>query len=463
VAPTSPPSTPDYDNYYPEAYFSFPARSGFGNGGHTDRSYRHPFLTNAIAGTSAPLRQWFESFFRRFANRQAYYGLEHVPTPSRLYLDVEPTIMWAGSQTEVNELPSNTQPGSSNCIYMLEQLYASRGASWAYNFWDNSANPLPGDPDGYTLKQRYMADAAAFGLPVASGEPDPEHATTGWQSKLANTNQDPLSGASDRNRKFSIWYAQIASRAIEAVIKNCFYNVVEYGLPASGSEPAVNAWPDCKVGNYASTLQDGAMAPMGIIFDSTCVGGACTSSNNDYNALRRFATAGCSATGDSIPYEQPYPSTHDWTNSVPRAGRFPDLDGGLFWHLNPSQTGEVFDHPTKRWGAVQQTSSGSVDSPVLYPLFARNYQYLRTRQPNPYAPKVTGTFCGVGSVTNNIVETYAETTLRTKRFDAECALGGYLAAGERPLVPWIGTCGFQYKDTSYFPAQYFTVSVPEYA
>lgn len=443
-----------------DLYFNFPKPTNFLASQPPDRSYRHPFLINATR-SDATLRRWVQDFMRA-------YVTDHptLPIPSRLYLDTEPSIFYAGSTTEVFD---SVTAYSANAVWILHQLYESRhSTNAAYNYWSGMA--LPGDPiAGYTLEQRYLAEAARFGLPVirdGSGNPvaaDLENTTNGLQVSFPN---EPIfSGASNRNRRFTAFFAEVCNRAIEKVMDNCFYSVLREGLPATGSLPAILPWTNCKVGNYASVQQDGALAPMGIIFDSTCAGSTCagTTSSNDYNWLRRYPTTTC---GSSVPVasrppEQPNPDTHDFTILAPRCGRFVDIDGGLFWHLNTDENGNFLSDA--RWGSMVQSSKGTVDSPVLYPLFARKYQYNRIRQPNPYARLVSEQFCGGTPFMRNLLETPFQATLRQMRYDCEAALGGYLAGGGRPLVPWIVMANFEYRDTSFDPPHVFTVSIQDYA
>jgi hypothetical protein len=177
-----------------------------------NRTYKHPFLVNALPGTGgSPLKGWMQDFVTAYVARQ---GLNpNLPNPDRFYFDTEPYI--AGYD--------------QNEIFMLKFL-KDHDEIWSHI-------DVPGL--GETLHQLYD-DVRA---PGQYGQ--------GWPANIldfANGGLDQNGpGNSARNRQFTIWWLEICQRASDAVMQNAAYGVI-------------NAqWPACKTSNYDTSRRDGAM------------------------------------------------------------------------------------------------------------------------------------------------------------------------------------------------------------
>lgn len=382
---------------------------------HTDRCYRHPFLQNADpSNLGAPLRVWMEDFLREFMAERSRLGQARVPIPSRVYFDAEPGMTWAGSLTEVySDEPLSR--ASANFVHILKEIYQTRETTdpVAYpNLWNDPSRRIPWDRQApkRTLEQRYLDDAAKFGLPLKSnGAPD-----LGGLTAFTGTmpNHTPVSAAESVNRNIMAWWAEVCQEAIEAAMEHCAYTPIKQVFGSS-----------VLVGNYDTSTNGGELGRGGLYYDSTCnpppgQGPLCDTLDNYLAAVN----------GD------PLPEVHAFKDMLPRLHPGRGLDMGLFWRLTPDTSATQ----RRRWGAIKQTARGDVDSPTLYPIASAAYQYTYLRHPNPFRPLGPG-----GTLMRETVE---ETALRVNRMAAEATARGHDAGSERRLVPWITAAGQQLRD-----------------
>lgn len=393
---------------------------------HTDRAYRHPFLRNTGFHDSTlgipPIKAFTQQFMRRFRERQHALGTDpqgnlYVPDPRSFYFDTVPILTQPGSVEEITGPAS--QRFSANFVWIVEQIYASRLLPPAYQNWNYWSHvPVPGDLDGLTLHDRYLADRDAFGLPtqLINGTLEPDLRAFG--ARLPDGT--PRSGADRGNRRIMTWWAQVCQHAADQVMKHTFYDVVHNGFGD------VAAWPDVQIVNYHTTLQDGRLHPCGAVEDSIC-----TYTDDDDSCWQ-----------DDVAYRnslgEPNPSSTLPVQFMPASGRRLDIDSVAFWHINPAQrpTPESGWVSERRWGSVTQTSFSNTDSPLMYPLFDdRTF----VRQHNLYARKTPDGL--------NLLETRYESAFRLKRHELETADGARRTGPNvRPVVPFVFMAGLILSD-----------------
>lgn len=181
--------------------------------GHSDRTYRNPFLRNADPNPLSipPLKQWMIDFVAAYqASSPA------LPPPVYFYLDMEPS--------KGSNLGHDEQGMRSNSLHMLKVM-ASDSATW-------TQRTLPAYfGDGMTLNALYQAERGCM---------DPDiHNAIDWS---LDADAD-----SDHNRPVMLWYDSVMRRAEDAVYKNCFFDVV------------AQTWPACKTSNYDGMRLDGVV------------------------------------------------------------------------------------------------------------------------------------------------------------------------------------------------------------
>lgn len=353
--------------------FGFPSADG--------RSYQNPVvLSNANPSPDvAHLKKWMVSFCARYKAIQANPALVGLPSnavlpdPTRFYLDNETGIAWEAD---------------NNALYMLSVLagtaqWGVNDPNYPYNYWANPIHAVPGT--GKTLEMLYEEAVTAFGLP----------------NDLFNfiSGLRPLESAdSDNNRPFMLWYTDVCRRARDAVMKNCFYDVVP------------QYFPNCVTANYNDGRTDGVPGSTGYFVDSL--------------GTSHF---------DAVNNREAYPD-RDESTQLPRG-----------WiGLNDRLAGKFWIEPSGKWDVYRTFCSGSMNSPVFYSDFVnetvfggygQDDQHLvpGARQPNLYlGPRMSG-----GTDHMQVLETKDETTFRLYRHILQSCINAFGSLHDRETAPWV--------------------------
>ncbi|CAG0979068.1 hypothetical protein PHYC_01665 [Phycisphaerales bacterium] len=329
------------------------------------RAWRHPFTINATQG--AVLRQWTQ----RFVNQVNVFkqATPRLPDPRQwgLYLDSEPFILFTGER---------------NGVFMPHYLATARRTD-IWNTW-----PVPGSPGwqppsgfplqpnetrhGMTLDEMYNAVRVQNGWPENPGNAfDPE------------SRADTLA-----NRSAMIWWMNLWQRAADAVVANCFYDVVK------------PAWPGCRFGNWDTSSVDGV--------------------------------------NDTTPWYLNPPPTWPYnpSNELKRC----ILDPNPAMNAYPLTRHNLYQGSYDVWAGIVQHSSGTNFLPYLYPLNCKHLDGLVTlngvpcsynpgfyghRQPDLYIP-------GGG-----VPEEDFTTALRLERHALDSIINSFNGGNQTKLSPWI--------------------------
>lgn len=413
-----------FRDYKLESYSTANGSFGFPTAG--GQNYRHPFIENAVA-EEPPMRAWLCDFLREYRDLQGP-GNPFLPDISRFFMDTEVNDLV--SPGELRELwdPSRGDY-SHNDVRMLEQIYDSRrsvhreGGRNYPDYW--STVPVPGDhvvsgvcaPAFCTLKDIYLRDAEAFGLPIHASGPE---AGLPNLDVLQSTRQIgqvivtvPASDAVNRNIMF--WWANVQQRTRDFVMERCLYSVVRDGFdytdPQTNQTTHIDGFPNALVGNYNTSMHSGEMRHSAIMQDSIAPNDDAwwhPDYDNHFHA----------------PFE-PRPASTNPTNMMPACTRDSGIDGACFFRMSPGQS-EV------RWGSQIQYSFGNFDSPVnyTYPVGNPQIDWMWSRQRNAYARKI-------GTPAQNLLELRHEVVLRLHRHELESTDAGYKVGGSRQVIPWI--------------------------
>lgn len=183
--------------------------NGF-NDPRTKKTYRHPFLRNAVA--SGPMRIWMNQFVTQYKARQA--ANPSLPDPARFLFDTEAII---------------ARPPSPNAIRILEHL---ANVNQNPEYW--TVRLVPGT--GKTLAQLY-AEARLL---------NPQ-----WPANIL----DGIDSAADHQAQtfpgIMVWWEQQ------------MHQVADYVMDISAYQPLRAAFPNTRVGNYDHLNCDGAFERTG--------------------------------------------------------------------------------------------------------------------------------------------------------------------------------------------------------
>lgn len=377
----------------------------FGFESNSARTYRHPFLRNAlpnVPGNSeqpAKLRTWFVQFVQRYewlrANSTVYAD---VPAPSYFYLDMEVIKGGAGGGADLTATASETR----HMLWVLAHDHVFNSPSEL--IWNTRALP-PYFGTNVTLANLYDAECR----PLLPGNPD-------ILAKL-NDGQRP---DSDDNRPIMLWWDTVLRRAEDAVYKNCFFDVV------------AQTWPACKTSNYNGMRLDG-VAPV--------------------------------ANGQSVPNTGWYLGSDDTRKIINGVEAYParlpmrSLVRGKIepWFLSGPQ---FWREATGVWDVSKQYTSGTMMAPELYLLGEFQQWHAENispwngagfglmpdgspvpchQQPNLYVgDSMLPDYFHPPAVTPRLVlETLQESSMRRFRAIVEACIDSFGGHHEEELVPWV--------------------------
>lgn len=380
----------------------------------TARSYRHPFIKNALPDLNgvvrAPLRQWMKTFLTELtaqyvARAGTFTADDNIPHPAtyKWYFDIEPLFLGAPTRNSVfmlRELASRVDYWSNP--QSLEKNYL-----WAYR------NPN-GSPK--TLAELYDEARIARGW------------SPSWQTSVDLANQldstDLRGSEAAANREIMTWFYEVTEATRNHVIDNCFFSV----LREQWANPGI-----IQCGNYGMFSTDGLSErilvpapPDGIIVvpettgwfqDRAWVNNSLTQSNVDRATL----------------FESEYLPRFTWNKAR----------GGPMYYLDqvPLPTGH-----RQRYLEFPTTTSGTAHSPVWYPMgryeltnddgqqCAAEYEWCDSTSPNDrLGHKRRDVYGMFGSDLQRPLEGFHRSSMRVHRFNAESTIN----SGFSNVVPWM--------------------------
>lgn len=167
-----------------------------------------PYLQPWMGAGRTKVHQWMVDFI-------AEYRRVNGRTPHRFHFDFERHL---------------TSSGSTNWTRILYALPLD--PRWG----GPTALVVPGY--GMTMEQLYAVAKDKFG----------------WQGELRDALSIVESPHSDQNRPYYLWYTEICERALDAVMYECAYDLIQHHTPG---------WENVLVSNYADCKMDGKLDSFG--------------------------------------------------------------------------------------------------------------------------------------------------------------------------------------------------------